>query len=136
MTDLADPAPVLWYVVPPLEVARPSRWTSTRVWSSREAVRRRGRDDPNRLPELPRELPWRAFLRQFRNLMIVIPLVAAAVRLGAVPVARVADAVRGRICPSVRPTRGRSGRAVTSAKASEADNGVPGPEEGVAEVEL
>ncbi|NUR83384.1 MAG: cation-translocating P-type ATPase, partial [Nonomuraea sp.] len=46
-----------------------------------EAARRLDRHGPNRLREAARESPWRVFLRQFGNLMIVILLVAAAAGL-------------------------------------------------------
>lgn len=47
--------------------------------SSAEAAQRLERYGRNRLDEARREAPWRAFLRQFQDLMIVILLVAAVV---------------------------------------------------------
>src|SRR5688572_27386412 len=49
--------------------------------ASMEASRRLQRDGPNRLVEAPREPRWKAFLRQFTDLLIVILLVAAVVSL-------------------------------------------------------
>ena len=49
--------------------------------SSAEAARRLERDGPNRLAEARREPRWRAFLRQFQDLLILILLIAAVVSL-------------------------------------------------------
>ena len=49
--------------------------------SAAEAGRRLERDGPNRLIEAPKVPWWRAFLRQFQDLLIVILLVAAVVSL-------------------------------------------------------
>ena len=47
--------------------------------STQEAARRLERDGPNRLAEAKREPRWRAFLRQFQDLLIIILLVAAVI---------------------------------------------------------
>jgi Ca2+-transporting ATPase len=39
------------------------------------------RDGPNRLAEASREARWKAFLRQFKDLLIIILLIAAVVSL-------------------------------------------------------
>jgi P-type Ca2+ transporter type 2C len=78
---LAQAAPPPWHAVPAAEVARSLDVDVERGLSSSEAARRRDRDGPNLLAEAPREPRWRAFLRQFQNLMIVILLVAAVVSL-------------------------------------------------------
>ncbi|MGA9522642.1 MAG: cation-translocating P-type ATPase [Myxococcaceae bacterium] len=49
--------------------------------SSAEAARRKDRYGPNQLAEAPREPRWRAFLRQFQDLLIIILLLAAVVSL-------------------------------------------------------
>ena len=49
--------------------------------SSAEAQRRLERYGPNRLAEAPKEPRWRAFLRQFQDLLIIILLIAAVVSL-------------------------------------------------------
>ncbi|MDQ3788931.1 MAG: HAD-IC family P-type ATPase [Actinomycetota bacterium] len=49
--------------------------------SAAEAARRLEQDGPNRLAEARRERRWKAFLRQFKDLLIVILLVAAVVSL-------------------------------------------------------
>jgi Ca2+-transporting ATPase len=46
-----------------------------------EASKRLQQDGPNRLAEAPREPRWRAFLRQFQDLLIIILLIAAVVSL-------------------------------------------------------
>ncbi|MBL8927636.1 MAG: HAD-IC family P-type ATPase [Pseudonocardia sp.] len=47
--------------------------------SAAEAARRLVRDGPNRLAEAEREPRWKAFLRQFHDLLIIILLIAAVV---------------------------------------------------------
>ena len=47
--------------------------------SAAEAARRLERDGPNRLAEAKREPRWRAFLRQFQDLLIIILLIAAVI---------------------------------------------------------
>ena len=49
--------------------------------SSVEARRRLEQYGPNRLAEAPKEPRWRAFLRQFQDLLILILLIAAVVSL-------------------------------------------------------
>src|SRR5687768_4144415 len=49
--------------------------------SSVPARRRLTEHGPNRLEEPPREPRWRAFLRQFQNMLIIILLVSATVSL-------------------------------------------------------
>ena len=47
--------------------------------STQEAARRLERDGPNKLAEAKREPRWRAFLRQFQDLLIIILLAAAVI---------------------------------------------------------
>jgi len=47
--------------------------------SAAEAARRLERDGPNRLAEAKKEPRWRAFLRQFQDLLIIILLIAAVI---------------------------------------------------------
>ena len=47
--------------------------------SGAEAVRRLERDGPNKLAEAKKEPRWRAFLRQFQDLLIIILLIAAVI---------------------------------------------------------
>jgi len=49
--------------------------------SAAEATRRLERDGPNQLAEATKEPRWRAFLRQFQDLLIIILLIAAVVSL-------------------------------------------------------
>ncbi|GAB2867404.1 cation-translocating P-type ATPase [Nocardioides pacificus] len=49
--------------------------------TSEEAERRLAEHGPNQLDEAPREPRWRAFLRQFQDLLIIILLIAAVVSL-------------------------------------------------------
>lgn len=77
----SDPPPSAWYAIPATGIARLLDVDAAVGLSSSEADRRRDRDGPNRLEKPPREPRWRAFLRQFTDLMIVILLVAAVVSL-------------------------------------------------------
>ncbi|GIF00911.1 cation-translocating P-type ATPase [Paractinoplanes rishiriensis] len=49
--------------------------------SSTEVQRRMGQHGPNRLAEAPKQPRWRAFLRQFQDLLIIILMIAAVVSL-------------------------------------------------------
>jgi len=73
-----DPA---WHAIPAEGVAHRLGVDTTVGLSASEAARRLLRDGPNRLAETPREARWRAFLRQFTDLLIIILLVAAVVSL-------------------------------------------------------
>ncbi|MBC8090673.1 MAG: HAD-IC family P-type ATPase, partial [Pseudonocardia sp.] len=70
-----------WHAVPASDVADAFDVDVYIGLSEAEVRSRRRRDGPNRLAPTPREPRWRAFLRQFTDLMIVILLVAAAVSL-------------------------------------------------------
>ncbi len=80
MTELAA-ATVAWHAVPAADAARAFDVDVRVGLSGAEAAQRMRRDGPNRLAEVPREPRWRAFLRQFADLMIVILLVAAVISL-------------------------------------------------------
>ncbi|WP_407109748.1 cation-translocating P-type ATPase [Streptomyces sp. DSM 116494] len=77
--DPAGPQP--WYALPSAEALRHLEVEPAAGLSPAEASRRRERYGANRLAEPPREPRWRAFLRQFQDLLIVILLVAAVVSL-------------------------------------------------------
>jgi P-type Ca2+ transporter type 2C len=81
MAELAAAASPPWHALPAGEVARHLTVDVHAGLSSSEAAQRLHRDGPNRLIEAPREPRWRAFLRQFQDLMIVILLIAAVVSL-------------------------------------------------------
>ncbi|WP_081240938.1 cation-translocating P-type ATPase [Streptomyces viridosporus] len=70
-----------WYALPPDEALRHLGVEAAAGLSSAEVTRRRERHGPNRLAESPREPRWRAFLRQFKDLLILILLAAAVVSL-------------------------------------------------------
>jgi Ca2+-transporting ATPase len=70
-----------WHARPAADSARELDVDPSVGLASAEAVRRLRRYGPNRLAETPREPRWRAFLRQFQNLLILILLVAAVVSL-------------------------------------------------------
>jgi Ca2+-transporting ATPase len=74
-------APVAWHALPAVDVARELHVDPGAGLSSAEAALRVERHGPNRLAETPREPRWRAFLRQFQDLLIIILLVAAVVSL-------------------------------------------------------
>lgn len=81
MTELAQAAGPPWYARPAADAALALDVDVRVGLSSADAAQRMRRDGPNRLVEAPREPRWRAFLRQFTDLMIVILLVAAVVSL-------------------------------------------------------
>jgi Ca2+-transporting ATPase len=81
MIELKAAAPPAWHALPADEVARLLDVDVDVGLSAAEVAQRMRRDGPNRLAEAPREPRWRAFLRQFTDLMIVILLVAAVVSL-------------------------------------------------------
>ena len=81
MEGLTGTAAVARYARPVADAVRELGVDLRAGLSSAEAARRRGRYGPNRLAETPREPRWRVFLRQFRNLLILILLAAAVVSL-------------------------------------------------------
>ena len=64
---------------PPPRRSSASKWTPGRACPAAEAARRLERDGPNRLAEAKKEPRWRAFLRQFQDLLIIILLIAAVI---------------------------------------------------------
>ncbi|MER7456769.1 HAD-IC family P-type ATPase [Micromonospora sp. NPDC126480] len=81
MSQSSVPAAPPWHARPAAEVAAEFGVDPRTGLSSAEAARRLERHGPNRLAEAKREPRWRAFLRQFEDLMILILLVAAVVSL-------------------------------------------------------
>ena len=80
MAELAAAAPP-WHATPAADAVRGLEVDARVGLSSAEAARRLARDGPNRLVEAPREPRWKALLRQFKDLLIVILLAAAVVSL-------------------------------------------------------
>ena len=80
MTRAATQAPPA-HALPAAEVMQRLEVDAGEGLSSGEAARRLERDGPNRLAEARREPRWRAFLRQFQDLLIIILLIAAVVSL-------------------------------------------------------
>jgi Ca2+-transporting ATPase len=70
-----------WHAIPAADAAQRLGVDPQIGLSSAEASRRLERDGPNHLAEAPREPRWKAFLRQFKDLLIVILLIAAVVSL-------------------------------------------------------
>jgi P-type Ca2+ transporter type 2C len=70
-----------WYATPVQDAVRDLDVDPATGLSPVEAQRRLERYGPNRLAEAPKEPRWRAFLRQFQDLLIVILLIAAVVSL-------------------------------------------------------
>ncbi|MDG4828190.1 HAD-IC family P-type ATPase [Solwaraspora sp. WMMD1047] len=70
-----------WHARPAADAARELDVDPGAGLSSAEAARRLERYGPNRLAEAAREPRWRAFLRQFQDLLILILLAAAVVSL-------------------------------------------------------
>jgi Ca2+-transporting ATPase len=70
-----------WHAVPVRDVVVALDVDPDSGLSSAEAARRLERHGENRLADAPREPRWRAFLRQFQDLLILILLAAAVVSL-------------------------------------------------------
>jgi Ca2+-transporting ATPase len=81
MTGIRPTTSGLWHARPAADVVRDLDVDPRSGLSAAEADRRRERHGRNRLAEAPKEPRWRAFLRQFQDLLIVILLVAAVVSL-------------------------------------------------------
>ncbi|MGP3965293.1 cation-translocating P-type ATPase [Nonomuraea sp. 3N208] len=78
---MIEPDQVPWHALPTGDVAVRLQAAPDQGLSAGEAARRLERYGPNQLREAAREPRWRAFLRQFQDLMIVILLIAAVVSL-------------------------------------------------------
>ncbi|MFI6294713.1 cation-translocating P-type ATPase [Nonomuraea sp. NPDC050790] len=70
-----------WHALPVGEVVARLEAVPEQGLPDGEAARRLERHGPNQLAEVARDPRWRAFLRQFQDLMIVILLIAAVVSL-------------------------------------------------------
>jgi Ca2+-transporting ATPase len=70
-----------WYALPAADAVRDLEADPSTGLSEAEAQRRLARYGRNQLAEAPKEPRWRAFLRQFQDLLIIILLVAAVVSL-------------------------------------------------------
>ncbi|WP_406729292.1 HAD-IC family P-type ATPase [Streptomyces sp. GD-15H] len=73
--------PPAWHALPTTDVTDRLEVEPGAGLLSDEAARRLMEHGPNQLDEAPREPRWRAFLRQFQDLLIIILLVAAVVSL-------------------------------------------------------
>jgi hypothetical protein len=80
VTDLDLTSP-LWHAVPEAEAGQRLAVDPSAGLPSSEAVRRQERDGPNRLAEARREPRWKAFLRQFKEMLIIILVIATVVSL-------------------------------------------------------
>ncbi|MEV0623867.1 HAD-IC family P-type ATPase [Nonomuraea sp. NPDC050404] len=78
---MIEPDRMPWHALPVGEVAARLSADPARGLSATEAAQRLERHGPNQLREVTRDPRWRAFLRQFQDLMILILLVAAVVSL-------------------------------------------------------
>ncbi|RVX41518.1 Ca2+-transporting ATPase [Nonomuraea polychroma] len=78
---MIEPDHVPWHALPAGDVAVRLQAAPDQGLSAGEAARRLERHGPNQLREAAREPRWRAFLRQFQDLMILILLIAAVVSL-------------------------------------------------------
>ncbi|MEU3792433.1 cation-translocating P-type ATPase [Streptomyces fructofermentans] len=73
--------PPPWHALPAIDATERLHVDPAAGLSSDDAARRLAETGPNQLDEAPREPRWRAFLRQFQDLLIIILLVAAVVSL-------------------------------------------------------
>ena len=79
----AEPPRTNWYSLPPETVAERLNTSIERGLDSAEARKRLQEHGPNRLAERKAEPKWRAFLRQYRELMQIILVGAAIVSFAA-----------------------------------------------------
>ena len=80
MRDMSiAPAAPAWHATPTSDVLQRLDVDAAQGLTTAESARRLERDGPNRLAEAKREPRWRAFLRQFQDLLIIILLIAAVV---------------------------------------------------------
>ncbi|MDY7084566.1 MAG: cation-translocating P-type ATPase [Actinomycetota bacterium] len=70
-----------WHALPVAEAVTEFGVDPVRGLTAAEAERRRDEYGPNQLAETPREPRWRAFARQFQDLLIIILLLAAVISL-------------------------------------------------------
>ena len=70
-----------WHARPAADAVRELDVDPAAGLSSAEVQRRVNQYGPNRLAEAPKQPQWRAFLRQFQDLLIIILLIAAVVSL-------------------------------------------------------
>ncbi|MFC7535632.1 cation-translocating P-type ATPase [Actinoplanes sp. GCM10030250] len=75
------PAPTAWHARPVADIVRDLEIDPADGLTAAEAEQRLQRNGRNQLADAPRQPRWRAFLRQFQNLLIIILLVAAVVAL-------------------------------------------------------
>ncbi|NRQ38173.1 HAD-IC family P-type ATPase [Nonomuraea sp. NN258] len=78
---MIEPDRTPWHALPVGEVAAGLGADPEQGLAAGEAARRLERHGPNQFKAAPRDPRWRAFLRQFQDLMILILLVAAVVSL-------------------------------------------------------
>src|SRR5262245_33876589 len=71
----------LWFTLAPEEVAERLKVDPGHGLASAEAATRLDRYGPNRFAEAPPEPRWRAFVRQYRDLMQIVLLVAGILSL-------------------------------------------------------
>jgi Ca2+-transporting ATPase len=81
MTAPPTSARIPWHAVPAADAARELDVDPRTGLSTAQAEQRLQRHGPNVLVEAAREPRWRAFLRQFQDLLIIILLIAAVVSL-------------------------------------------------------
>ena len=87
MTDLQDMAgQPLW--AEPVESVLARTSSASNGLSAAEAARRLATEGPNRLPEPPRRTALQRLLAQFKNLLILVLLAAAAITCAARPLHR------------------------------------------------
>jgi P-type Ca2+ transporter type 2C len=78
---MIEPDQVPWHALPAGDVAVRFQTAPEQGLSASEAAQRLDRYGPNQLREAAREPRWRAFLRQFQDLMVLILLIAAVISL-------------------------------------------------------
>ncbi|MPZ78904.1 MAG: HAD-IC family P-type ATPase [Actinophytocola sp.] len=81
MAGSTETTPTPWHALPADAAAREFEVDPRLGLSTAQAAGRMRQHGANRLDDAPREPPWRAFLRQFQDLLILLLLAAAVVSL-------------------------------------------------------
>src|SRR5689334_7781007 len=81
MSDVVAPESTAWYRLSAEEVLAKQNVTSTEGLSDAEVTKRRDQYGPNRLAEQPPEPGWKAFLRQYRDLMQLVLIGVAVISI-------------------------------------------------------
>jgi len=115
MATAAAEAPT-WHVTSAEDAAERLEVDVREGLSAADAGRRLERDGPNRLAEATKEPRWKAFLRQFQDLLIIILLIAAVVSFLVTRDVNLTGRPTHRCEPRRSAQRGRQATSATSSR--------------------